>query len=89
MLALLWRFLLFISAIWFIQRALGVLFGSPRKEPRKEPKAANGSNAKKMVRDPVCGMYLDPCLAVSFKNKSETVYFCSEECRRKFTANPV
>jgi YHS domain-containing protein len=89
MLALLWRFLLFISVIWFIQRVLGFLFGSPRKEPRPEPKAANGSTANRMVRDPVCGMYLDPRLAVSFKNKSETVYFCSEECRRKFTANPV
>ena len=89
MLALLWRFLLFISAIWFIQRALGFLFGSARKKAQPEPKAGNGPNTNRMVRDPICGMYLDPRLAVSVKNKSETVYFCSEECRRKFTANPA
>jgi len=88
MLALLWRFLLFISAIWFIQRALGVLFGSQRRESKKEPRQAAGPTAGKTVKDPVCGMYLDPRLAVYIQNKAETVYFCSEECRRKFTGNP-
>jgi YHS domain-containing protein len=89
MLALLWRFLLFIAAIWFIQRALGFLFGATRRVPRAEPRQAEKTSANKMVKDPICGMYLDPRLAVSFKNKSETVYFCSDECRRKFKANPV
>jgi YHS domain-containing protein len=89
MLALLWRFLLFISAIWLIQRALGVLLGSRSKSSKSEPSHASGSPVGKMVKDPICGMYLDPRLAVSVQNKNETVYFCSEECRRKFTANPI
>ena len=89
MFALLWRFLLFIAALWFVQRALGFLFGPARKQQPTEPKQPAGSPAGKTVKDPVCGMYLDPRLAVSFKGDTETVYFCSEECRRKFIAHPV
>ena len=89
MLALLWRFLLFVSAIWIVQRALGFLFRTPSKGPRPESQQANGPGTNKMVKDPVCGMYLDPRLAVSFKNRNETIYFCSEECLRKFKENPV
>lgn len=37
-----------------------------------------------MVRDPVCGMYMDPRLAVRMEVKTGSVYFCSDECQRKF-----
>lgn len=87
MLALLWRLLLFVSALWFVQRTLGFLFGVPKKAQRQAPSAANGPDANKMVRDPVCGMYLDARLAVSLRHKKETLYFCSQECLQKFTAN--
>ncbi len=87
MLALLWRFLLFIAALWFIQRALGLLFGTPRKQAPPGTTATNIPDTNKMVRDPICGMYLDPRLAVSLKNKKDTLYFCSQECRQKYTAN--
>jgi len=87
MLALLWRFLLFISALWFIQRILGFLFGARKKQAPPGTTATNTPDTNKMVRDPICGMYLDPRLAVSLKNKKDTLYFCSQECLKKFTAN--
>ncbi len=87
MLALLWRVLLFLSALWFIQRALGFLLGTPKRPPRQNPAQANETDANKMVRDPVCGMYLDPRLAVPLRQKKETFYFCSRDCLQKFTAN--
>ena len=88
MFSLLWRFLLFLSALWFIQRTLGFFLGAPKKQPRREGTAADATDANnKMVRDPICGMYLDPRLAISHRHKKETVYFCSKECLQKFTAN--
>lgn len=40
-----------------------------------------------MVKDPVCGMYLDPRLAIRDEMKG-TYYFCSEQCRDQFMSNP-
>lgn len=49
----------------------------------------HGSVASGEVKDPVCGMTVDPQTAkyrTAFDG--ETYYFCSESCLRKFTANP-
>jgi Cu+-exporting ATPase len=49
----------------------------------------SGGVASGEVKDPVCGMTVDPKTAkyrTTFKQ--ETYYFCSESCLRKFTANP-
>ena len=87
MLAILWRAIIFISALWFIQRFLGLLFGSGRKRPASTNARAQDTN--RMVKDPVCGMYLDLRLAIPFEDKRGTYYFCSKECRSKYLANPV
>ena len=41
------------------------------------------------VKDPVCGMMIDPDTAparVSFESRE--IYFCSEDCKRAFQADP-
>ena len=41
------------------------------------------------VRDPVCGMTVDPATAKHrFDHQGETHYFCSAGCRTKFAADP-
>ncbi|WP_291869445.1 heavy metal translocating P-type ATPase [Bradyrhizobium sp.] len=41
------------------------------------------------VRDPVCGMTVDPATAQHrFDDRGETHYFCSAGCRTKFAADP-
>ena len=40
--------------------------------------------AKKLVRDPVCGMHIAEGLALSVQQGGETLYFCSAECRDKY-----
>ncbi len=81
MIPFLLRILVFVLALWVLRRFLGSLLGEPlRKPPRQEKMGGSGG---KMVRDPVCGMYMDPRLAVRVENKQGTFYFCSEECRRK------
>jgi YHS domain-containing protein len=39
---------------------------------------------QKLVRDPVCGMHVAEGLALPFAQGAEILYFCSDECRRKF-----
>lgn len=39
-----------------------------------------------MVKDPVCGMYMDSRLAVQVHSQDAVIYFCSEECKEKFLA---
>src|SRR5262245_28442846 len=39
--------------------------------------------------DPVCGMAVDPATAAGqFEYASQTYYFCSTNCLRKFSADP-
>jgi Cu+-exporting ATPase len=41
------------------------------------------------AKDPVCGMMIDPGSAAgSTTFEGQEIYFCSEECRREFEADP-
>lgn len=79
------RALLILTALWILRRFLGTIFGEPQKKAQPRPEKMANSNGN-MVRDPVCGMYMDPRLAVRVENKKGTFYFCSDECRRKYIA---
>ena len=37
-----------------------------------------------MVKDPVCGTYVEKDSAITVKNGDQTLYFCSYECRQKY-----
>ena len=42
-----------------------------------------------MVKDPVCGMEIDPKTAFATReHEGQTFYFCSQDCADKFDANP-
>jgi YHS domain-containing protein len=40
--------------------------------------------ARRLVRDPVCGMHVAENLAFPIRRGNEVVYFCSVECRTKY-----
>ena len=40
-------------------------------------------------KDPVCGMTVDVTVAYSEAVGGQTYYFCSENCRQRFDANPL
>jgi YHS domain-containing protein len=48
---------------------------------RQRPPDSQTNETTLTVKDPVCGMYMDPRLAI----QSGGQYFCSEECRRRYT----
>jgi YHS domain-containing protein len=41
------------------------------------------------ARDPVCGMTVDITTSYSEAVDGQTYYFCSEQCRQRFDANPT
>jgi uncharacterized protein len=78
------RILLIIAIAWCIRQFIVIVFGKKRysksnRTPEK-PKSSGGN----MVKDPVCGMYMDPRLAVKHETANGIFYFCSEECKKKF-----
>ena len=38
-----------------------------------------------LVRDPVCGTYVQPSRALTSRSGAKVYYFCSEDCRREFS----
>jgi Cu+-exporting ATPase len=49
--------------------------------------AADGAGQR--VRDPVCGMMVDPATALSAEHAGKTYHFCCEGCRTSFVGNPA
>ncbi len=67
---------LIIRLIWkFVAGAVSGA-GEPRRRTAR-PEVA-------LVRDPVCGTYVEPSRALSIRAGGATHYFCSEECRQSF-----
>jgi uncharacterized protein len=77
--AFLLRIVAFVATLWFIQRLFRPGY---RRNPR--PPDSGTQQQKEMVKDPVCGMYMDPRLAIRQEEKGEPLFFCSEECRQKY-----
>ena len=72
------RILYLVAILWLLRRFLPS-FMKPRAV-RPEPN--NISNY--MVKDPICGMYMDLRLALKLEKKNKTVYFCSEKCKKNY-----
>jgi YHS domain-containing protein len=66
---------------WVFRRVLNFFLGASKSNQAKDNSAGE---SKHMVKDPVCGMYMDCRLAVRLDKKSEEFYFCSEECKQKY-----
>lgn len=58
-----------------------------RQESHSQDSHTAGA-AKQAVKDPVCGMDVDPGSALRHEYAGKTYHFCSEHCRAKFHAEP-
>jgi YHS domain-containing protein len=86
------RGLLFYLMLFFIARAVwrllqGIIQGASSSSS-PGARAAPGSRATppimKLTRDPMCGTFVVPGKAVEFVRGRETLYFCSDACRRRY-----
>lgn len=71
---------LILRMIW--RFVAGLVSGVREAQPRRA--RAGGA----LVRDPVCGTYLDPARAFHTRTGGTTHYFCSRECQRSFVRTP-
>jgi YHS domain-containing protein len=85
MVSLLLRLLLFVGLLWLFRYLWAIITGTSQQTAGKN-KAAPAS--KNMVKDPVCGMYMDPRLASRIEKGNGTFYFCSEKCKNEFLSTP-
>ncbi len=83
MVSILLRIFLLVFALWLLRRFLAAFMGNPQKVGSKN----SAGSANYMVKDPVCGMYMDSRLAVRLERRKEEFYFCSEECKNKYLSD--
>ncbi len=76
-----WRILitviLFGMVYWIIKQAL---------VPKKQKARNFRREEETLVQDPVCKCYVPQSQAVSMEFRGKRVFFCSDECRKKFLA---
>jgi YHS domain-containing protein len=91
-LARIFRFLFWVLILSWAVKLLARALGSAANQT--SPSGAGNASAdepsvgaKRLVRDPVCGMHMAQELALPATANGETQYFCSEECRMKFASS--
>ena len=75
-------FLLGVFLVRAVYRFLGGMVQGASSQPHQKRQAS--PPAVKMMRDPVCGTYVVPGKALELVRRGETLYFCSEKCRREY-----
>jgi YHS domain-containing protein len=75
------RILMLIGVIWLLRRFLSFFMDASKKTGSKN---SHESSSNHMVKDPICGMYMDSRLAVRLDSGKEVGYFCSEDCKNKY-----
>jgi YHS domain-containing protein len=96
------RFLFWLLVLsWglrLLRRMVGGMLRNDQAPPPQTADSAAGipapSAARRLVRDPVCGMHVDETRSIPFREGAEMLHFCSPACRdayagnvRKFAAN--
>ncbi len=76
------RLLAFLGILWLLRRVLALFAGG--RGARTVPPRADKAASTNTVKDPVCGMYMDPRLALRLEDRGNDVFFCSETCRQKY-----
>ncbi len=77
---------------WFLRFLLGLLvvrvvwrFLSGMVDGAAGPRRVPPRRAVPLVRDPVCGTFVDQSRALTTKRGGAVHYFCSERCRREYS----
>jgi YHS domain-containing protein len=79
------RIFILIYALWLLRRLIAFFVGAPkRRAARANTQGTREEPASLTVKDPVCGMYMDPRLALRVDKERSSFFFCSNECREKY-----
>ncbi|HJN45623.1 MAG: hypothetical protein CL477_12250 [Acidobacteria bacterium] len=73
------RFLVVMLLVRLVWKFLGGLVQGAASRPQVPP-----AERVRLVRDPVCGTYIDQSRALTTRRRGEVHHFCSEDCRAAF-----
>jgi YHS domain-containing protein len=79
-----WRLLVVLLLLTVLRWAVAWIFGSGPRKVRTSGQRQVPKSSKRMVKDPQCGMYLAPELAIEMRNAGGNLYFCSKECQENY-----
>ena len=74
------------AVVSFVRGLLSGASGSRSKGASRANRPVDVDNVP-LVKDPICGTYIDRSHAVSIRSGSTVHYFCSETCKRMFHQN--
>ena len=75
-----------LFAMLVVLRGLRIFFEAVRRSGTPGRRASSPPLEGDMVRDPVCGKWIDRRLALPARQGGETISVCSEGCRRSLEA---
>lgn len=82
------RFLFWVLLLYWllviVGRAVRWILGIRPAQNGEAAKQREGS--RRLHRDPVCGTHVAEEISFALREGGTTLYFCSEECRRKYAA---
>lgn len=82
--AILAAFLLLRSLLApLVSAVVSILSPAPAPPPAPRESAA-AKPASELKKDPVCGAFISPELALTEKYQGQTMHFCSKKCRDEF-----
>jgi len=76
-----WLFRILIAALLL---RLAWRFFSGLVRGVSEPKTNKPDRSVALVRDPICGTFIEPSRSIAVSIGHKTHYFCSKSCRAKF-----
>jgi YHS domain-containing protein len=62
---------------------------TPPKTPTGPAATSTTAAVPAKIKDPVCGMEIETAAAVTTTHEGKTYYFCSDNCRQQFKADPA
>jgi YHS domain-containing protein len=89
------RFLFWLLVLsWglrLLRRVIGAMLQNQRATGPQPGESSEGipapTSARRLVRDPVCGMHVDETLSIPFREGGELLHFCSPACRDAYAVN--
>ena len=89
------RFLFWLLVVSWGVRLFGRIVGGMLRDqtaPRPQTAGARAGipapvSARRLVRDPVCGMHVDETLSIPWREGGQLFHFCSPACRDRYAVN--
>lgn len=78
-------------SMWLLRRFAGWLLRKAdipaQQDLAGSPEARSTGVARRLVKDPVCGMHVDETLSIPLREGGELLHFCSIACRDTYTSS--